>query len=134
MRERTAQECIKRILRDIEKRRNPHPMDFADRNFVRRYNAAMDRIVESANYLCEYYPNQMDLYMELVHHSDYEISATCTSILFQLKCATKEQKLAAITSAKRLACHPDADDIAKEFGWPMNIKRWEAEMAETSRN
>lgn len=129
MKERSALECISRILRDMEKRKN---VDYADKNSVRRYNNAFDRMIQNANYLFDHYPEQTDLFMELVNHSDYWIAGHCTSILPQLHNCTKEQKLAAIRSAKRLLTHPDADDIA-QMAWQVNIERWEAELSEDAK-
>lgn len=121
----SARECIDRILRDIDKRRI---VDYTDRNSVRQYNAAMDRIIKTANYLCDYFPDQMDLFIELVNHSDYIISATCTGILFGLRNSTKAHKLAALMSARRLLVHPEANELEREFYWPSNIAKWEAEL------
>lgn len=126
MKTRTAEECINRILRDIEKRRS---VNYADKNSVRRYNAAIDRIFENANYLCDNYPDEMDLFMQLVNHPDYSISATCTSTLHSLSNASPEQKKAAICSAKRLLAHPDANEVDR-FGWRVNIQRWEDELTD----
>lgn len=123
-----AQVYIDRILNDIEKRRY---VDFTDRNSIRRYNAAMDRIIKNANYFCEHFPDQMDMYLKLVDHPDYQISATFTAILFGLRGSTKTHKLAALASARKLLLHPDADEIAKMYYWPYNIAKWEAELAQS---
>ena len=125
---RSAEECINRILRDVAKRKKTNILEFDNRNVVRRYNAAMERIIENANYLCEHYPGQMDMYMELVNHPDYETAATCTTVLFRLKSGTREHKLAAIESARRLLNLAEEDSIAK-YAWSVNIDRWEREMA-----
>lgn len=128
MKVESAQKYIDRILNDIEKRRS---VDYADRNSVRRYNAAMDRIIKNANILCDHFPDQMDLFIELVNHPDYQISATCTSILFGLRSSTKLHKLEALASARRLLVHPDADEIARMLIWPTNIAQWEAKMGKS---
>lgn len=129
MKERSAQECIKRILRDIEKRRNVDPWNFADRNFVRRYNAAMNRIKENAYYLCEHYPEHMDLFIDLVNSPDFEIACHCAHLLYGMKNSTVEQKRLALSVVKRLVNHPDAPELTK-FGMCENIRVWEAELAE----
>ena len=54
--EKTAEECIRRILVDIEKRKN---VDYADKLSVRRYNAAYDRIYANAKYINDNYPAQL---------------------------------------------------------------------------
>ncbi len=129
LRERNAQECINRILRDIDKRRDVHPLDFADRNVVRRYNAAMDRIIENANYLFENYPDQTGLFLDLVNSSDYSIASHCAHLLYGMKNSTLEQKKLALSVVKKLVNHPDAPELSK-YGMSINISTWEAELAE----
>lgn len=125
MKQLSAEACIEYILRDIDKRRT---VDYADKNSVRRYNAAMDRIVSRANFICEHYPDKMELLVTLLDHPDYQIAATCTSVLFGLRSATKEHKLAAIKAARRLLLRPELSDMEK-FIWTTNIDRWETEIA-----
>ena len=124
MKQLSAEDCIARILKDIDKRRT---VDYADKNSVRRYNAAMDRIIERANYLCDNYPDKMELLIALLDHPDFQISETCTAILFGLHNATKEHKSAALHSARQLLLHPDMDGL-REMIWKVNIERWEARM------
>lgn len=125
MKQLSAEACIEYILRDIDKRRT---VDYADKNSVRRYNAAMDRIVSRANFICENYPDKMELLVTLLDHPDYQIAATCTSVLFGLRSATKEHKLTAIKAARRLLLRPELSDMEK-FIWTTNIDRWETEIA-----
>lgn len=120
MKQLSAEECITHILKDIDKRRT---VDYADKNSVRRYNAAMDRITETANYLCDNHPDKMGLFIELLDHPDYQIAATFTSILFGLHNATEEHKLAAVNSAKQLLLRPNLDAVRKHV-WTTNIERW----------
>lgn len=123
MKQLSAEECIKRILKDIEKRRT---VDYADKKSVCRYNAAMDRIIKRANYICNNCPDKMDLFTVFLNHPDYDIAATCTSVLFGLSNATKEHKFAALASAKRLLCR-DLNEI-EDFIWTVNIERWENQL------
>ena len=124
MKQLSAEACIAHILQDIDKRRT---VNYADKNSVRRYNAAMDRIVEKANYICDNYPDKMELLFALMYHPDYQIAATCTSILFRLHNAAKEHKLAAINSARQLLLRPELNAL-EEFAWTTNIERWEMEL------
>lgn len=126
MKQLSAEECITRILKDIDKRRT---VDYADKNSVRRYNTAMDRIIERANYICDNYPDKMDLFTAFLDHPDYDIAATCTSVLFGLNNATKEHKFAALTSARQLLCR-DLNEI-QDFAWTVNIERWEIQLQKT---
>jgi hypothetical protein len=125
MKQLSAEECIARIMKDIEKRKT---VDYADKNSVRRYNAGMDRIKERANYLCDNYPDKMDLFTALLDHPDYSVAATCTSILFSLRNATREHRLAALASAKKMF---DRElNAIHEFMWQVNIERWEKKLLE----
>ena len=123
MKKISAEECVERILIDIEKRK---VVDYADKNSVRRYNAGMRRIIEMANYLCDNYPDKMDLLTVLLDNPDYNIAATCTGVLFILHGATKEHKVAALASAKQLL-HREINPIDR-MGWMVNVERWEEEL------
>lgn len=132
MKQLSVEECLTHILKDIDKRR---AVDYADRNSVRRYNAAMDRIVKRANYFCDNYPDKMELFTSFLEHPDYDIAATFTSTLFGLHNATKDHKLAAIASAKQLmgregvvTTGPTQDSEMRKYIWSVNIERWEAKM------
>lgn len=127
MKQLSAEECLMRILRDIEKRKT---VDYIDKNSVRRYNAAYDRIIENANYLCDNYPEKMELFVALLDHPDYAVAGTCTSVLFGLRNATREHKIIAIASARRLLLRSDLDWHGKII-WPVNIERWEANVYRT---
>lgn len=116
----SAEECVARILKDIEKRKT---VDYADENSVRRYNAAMDRIIDRANYLCDNHPDKLDLLIALLDHPDNRIAATCTGVLFNLHNATYEHKLLALASAKQLL-YRDLNPLDR-MGWTINIGRWE---------
>lgn len=124
MKQISAEECVARILKDIEKRKT---VDYADKNSVRRYNAGMDRIIERANYLCDNYPDKMGLFTVLLDHPDYEIAATCTTVLFILHNATKEHRLAALASARQLL-HRELNGIDR-MAWTINVERWERKIA-----
>ena len=77
MKQISAEDCITQILKDIDKRKT---VNYADKNSVRRYNAAMDRIIVKANYLCDNYPDKMNLFISLLDHPDYDICSTCTAV------------------------------------------------------
>ena len=127
MKQRSPDECIARILRDIDKRRNISPMDYADRNAVRRYNAAMDRILENACYLWNHYPDQRDLFIDLVRSSDCFVASHCAHILYGIPDATVEHKRLALTIVKELIENPNLPELSR-VGMSMNIKRWEEEL------
>ena len=98
MAEKTAEECIRRILVDIDKRKT---VDYGDRLSVRRFNAAYNRISANAKYINDHYPGQLSLLTELFFHPDLDVVTCCASLVFQLNHATKEQKLLAIDVLKK---------------------------------
>lgn len=128
MKAKSAQDCIHRILTDIEKRRT---VNYADRNSVRRYNAAMDRIKDNAQILWDNYPDQRDMLINLIYSTDYYIASHCAHIVYGMKDSTREQKKLVLARVKELIHHPDAPELSK-YGMLINIERWEAELAEKS--
>ena len=125
---KSANACIAAILRDIEKRRSIDPADFSNRNLVRRYNAAMDRIRENAHFLWTHYPDQRELFVQLVRLSDCDISSHCAHILYGMPDATIEHKRIALATLRELVENPELPEPSR-FGISLNIKRWEAEMS-----
>lgn len=124
---RSAEECITRILRDIEKRKNTSIIDFDNRNVLRRYNAAMNRIIENANYLWENYPEQRDRLIDLMYSTDCYVASHCAHIVYGMKDSSVAQKKLALSVVKKLATHPDVPELSK-YGMMLNIKYWEAEL------
>ena len=124
MKQLSAEECLARILKDIEKRKT---VVYSDKNSVRRFNAAMDRIIERANYFCDNYPEKMEWFTTLLDDPDFEIASAFTGTLFILHNATRDHKLAALASAKRLLQRPEINPLEK-LGWTITIERWESEL------
>ncbi len=122
--EKTAEECIRRILVDIEKRKN---VDYADKLSVRRYNAAYDRIYANAKHINDNYPAQLSLLIELFFHPDFSVVTCCAPLIFRLTNATKEQKLLAIETIKMAIKDPRMDSISK-LGFSMSLKDWEKQV------
>ena len=124
MAEKTAEECIRRILVDIKKRKN---VDYADKLSVSRYNAAYDRIYANAKYINDNYPAQLSLLTELFNHPDLEVVTHCAPLVFRLDKATKEQKLFAIKTIKKAIDDPRMDSVSK-LGFSMNLRDWEKQV------
>lgn len=128
MKERSAEECIQRILRDIEKRRDmEQSMDYGDRNAVRRYNAAMERIYSNAHYLGEHYPDEIYLLVDLANSPDMKISICCAHILYRVTNATVEHKRIALSVLKKQVNNPEVPELTR-FGICANVEQWEAEL------
>ena len=128
MKKRSAQECINGIVQNIEKRRNMQPIDYSDRNAVRRYNAAMDRIIENVDYLSEHYPEDIDLLVNLANSPDCAIAVCCAHLLYNAKNSTNEHRHIALSVLKRLVNHPDVPELTR-YGISINIKQWETDLA-----
>ena len=122
--EKTAEECIRRILVDIEKRKN---VDYADKLSVRRYNAAYDRIYANAKYINDNYPAQLSMLIELFFHPDFSVVMCCAPLVLRLDKATKEQKLLAIETIKKGIEDPRMDSVSK-LGFSISIKDWEKQV------
>ena len=125
MKQLSAEECLARILKDIEKRKT---VDYADKNSVRRYNAAMDRIIERANYFYDNYPEKMNMFTELLDHPDFDIAETFTAVIYGLRNATKSHKLIALDSARQLLSREM--NALNRYIWSLVIKQWEAQLQE----
>ena len=122
--EKTAEECIRRILVDIEKRKN---VDYADKLSVRRYNAAYDRIYANAKYINDNYPAQLSMLIELFFHPDFSVVMCCAPLVLKMDKATKEQKLLAIETIKKGIEDPRMDSVSK-LGFSISIKDWEKQV------
>ncbi len=120
----TAEECIHRILVEIEKRKS---VDYADKRSVRRYNAAYDRIYANAKYINDNYPSQLTLLVELFLHPDLAVVTVCAPLVFRLDHATKEQKLLAIDTIKKAILDPRMDSVSR-LGFTMSLRDWEQQV------
>jgi hypothetical protein len=120
----TAEECIHRILVEIEKRKS---VDYADKRSVRRYNAAYDRIYANAKYINDNYPSQLTLLVELFSHPDLAVVTTCAPLVFRLDRAKKEQKLLAIDTIKKAIQDPRMDSVSR-LGFTMSLRDWEQQV------
>ncbi len=122
--EKTAEECIRRILGDIEKRKI---VDYADKLSVRRYNAAYDRMYANAKYINDNYPSQLTLLVELFSHLDFTVVTACAPLVLRLDRATKEQKLLAIDTIKKAIQDPRMDSVSRR-GFAMSLRNWEQQV------
>ena len=124
MAKKTAEECIRRILVDIEKRKN---VDYTDKLSVRRYNAAYDRINANAKYINDNYPAKLTLLIELFNHPDLSVVTHCAPLVFILDNTTKEQKLFAIKTLKNAIQDARMDSVSK-LGFSISLKNWEKQV------
>lgn len=87
---KTGDDYINRILKDIDRRR---AVDYGDKNSVRRYNAAMERIIRNAKYIDAHFPEELEKFVELCDHPDVFIVDHCTDIVFMLDNTTYAHKV-----------------------------------------
>jgi hypothetical protein len=87
MANKTADQCIEYILKNIDKRKD---VDYGSRLSVRRFNAAYDRILENARYIDRHYPNALGSLMELIYHQDIFVVEHCAPIILALDHESEE--------------------------------------------
>lgn len=80
---------LKRFMTDVEKRKN---IDYCDKNSIRRYNAAMDRIVKISKQISEIYPECIDEFSTLLDSDDISMQSTCAAAMIQFMDCTEEQQ------------------------------------------
>ena len=125
MARKTAEQCIENILKDIEFRKS---VDYADREAVRRYNAAYDRIFKNISYIDVHYPEKIALLVTLCHHADLDITTHCAPMILRLTNASVQQKQEAISIIEELVDGHKLNSAA-EFGFAISLKRWKAELS-----
>lgn len=122
--DKTVDLCIAHILRDIDKRRE---VDLADKNSVRRYNAAMDRIVRNMEYIDAYFPNHFCKLSDLLDHPDQKVVDNCMGIMFRLNNCPIETKRKIVGIAKQRLNDPSIHRSDKRIiSW--NIEKWQDEL------
>jgi hypothetical protein len=107
---KTPEKCIANILKDAEKRKT---VDYGDRNSVRRFNAAMDRIHANLNYIDENFPDQIGLVVELLDSPESGVSLVCAIKLLDFRSATPEHKQKALQTIRRIMDDPSTDKITR---------------------
>ena len=115
---KTPEKCIANILKDAEKRKT---VDYGDRNSVRRFNAAMDRIHANLDYIDENFPDQIGLVVELLDSPESGVSLVCAIKLLYFRNATPEHKQKALQTIRRIMDDPSEDKITRfalEYDFP----------------
>ena len=79
---------FKCFLTDVEKRKN---IDYCDKNSIRRYNAAMDRIIKVSRQISEMYPDHIDEFSSLLNSDDIKLQLTCACMMVQFMNCTEKQ-------------------------------------------
>jgi len=121
MTNKTPQKCIDQILKDIEKRKT---VDYSDRQSVRRYNAAMLRIIKNAEYIEKKHPDCVLVFTDLIYHSDPAVAHCCASLTIDRLNCSKEIKIEALNVIKALAAAGKIDEL-KMIILRRRIKEWE---------
>jgi hypothetical protein len=122
--DKTVDSCIAHILRDIDKRRE---VDLANKNSVRRFNAAMDRIVKNMEYIDAHFSDQFCKLTDLLDHPDQKVVDNCMGIMFRLNNCPVEIKRKIIEIAKQRLNDSSIHGSDKRIiSW--NIRKWEDEL------
>ena len=96
---KTFEQYIAHILKDIEKRKT---FDYGDRNSVRRYNAAADRIAKDVTAIEEQYPDRINDFFQLIYHPDTEVAHELAWYVYDRKSFSVKQKQEAIRVIQHL--------------------------------
>lgn len=121
MANKTYDQCINRILRDVEKRKS---VDYSDRASVRRYNTAMDRIVEHVQYIIDNHAERISDFIHMMYHPDAYVSLMIACEVINRVPCSMEQKWEAIEKVRELANDTQLSGITR-VSLPFSIKRWE---------
>lgn len=115
------EKCVGDILKDIELRKN---VDYGDRASVRRYNAAMNRIVKNAKWIDQNCPERFDELTKLLIHPDVTVVRHMAPIIFGLSGSTISHKRMVIQVSYHLLNNPYIDPASKMM-IKANIEKWE---------
>lgn len=121
MKNKTPQQCIDQILKDIDKRKT---VDYSDRQSLRRYNAAMVRIIKNAEYIEKNHPDCVLVFTNLIYHSDPSVAHCCASLTIDRLNCSKEIKIEALNVIKALCAAGKIDEL-KMITLRRRIKEWE---------
>lgn len=125
---KTVEQYIQAILRDIEKRKT---VDLGDKNSVRRYNAAMDRIYKNVKIVLDDFPSGFEKLTAFLDCPDTDVPRHLAPMLFIRDECPVELKRKIVALAKTWLDDPQIDSISK-FHISYNIKQWEQELADNS--
>lgn len=121
---RSLEYCLNGFFREVEKRRY---VNTADRNAVRRYNAAYDRAIKHVRYIDEHYPESINVLIELLDHPDIQVVQHIAPMLLTLNNTTMEHKEMALQAIKRIIAAPETDPLDR-FGFQCALPQWEKEL------
>lgn len=121
---RSVEYCVEGIFREINKRKE---VDYADKNSVRRYNAAYDRFANHLNYLVEHYPESIHVLVDMLDHHDLRVVSHVAPRIIKLKNATKNQKIRALQGVRKIIASPEVDPLDR-MGFSWNLEEWEKEV------
>lgn len=94
---KTYDQYVQHILKDIELRKS---VDYGDKNSVRRYNAAADRIQRDVDTIEQLFPEKIDDFFQMIYHPDVHIATTIAWKVFGGKIFSNDQKLTALEQIK----------------------------------
>ena len=121
---KSLNDCIASILIDIEKRKT---VDYTDKKSIRRYNAAMDRIVSNIKYIENNCPSCIESIIDFLNNPDQAVSGTFASLIFNMKNATLEHKMKCLSTAKSIINNSQTSSLNR-VGWQYRARQMEDEI------
>lgn len=129
MARKSVKQCIDIVLACIEERKC---VDYANPLSVRRFNAAYDRCANNMLYIDKHYPNEIDVVMELLNHSDYDVVLHCAPIILRFKNCSALYKWKAIDRIKEVLRTHDISK-ADRLGWELSLRNWEQNLRKSEK-
>ena len=108
MAEKTFEKCLQNILTDIKKRA---AVNYGDKNSVRRYNAAYERLSSNFSQVDQMYPQRIRELMDYLDHEDFHVSKTFALFIVKMQNAKYEQKKAALDTLQQLLSDPHIPNL-----------------------
>lgn len=96
---KTYEQYVAHILKNIESRKT---VDLGDKNSVRRYNAAADRIAKDVTAIEEQYPDKINDFFQLIYHPDSAVAHALAWYVYDRKSFSVKQKQEAIRVIQNL--------------------------------
>ena len=86
---KTFEKYIEHILKNIESRK---AIDYGDKNSVRRYNAAADRIAKDVTAIEEQHLDKINAFFQLIYHPDPAVAHAIAWYVYDRKSFSVQQK------------------------------------------
>jgi len=117
---KTFEQCIEHILMDIERRKT---VDYGDKNSVRRYNAAYDRMAKNVDRIESMCPECREAFFQYIYHDDPAVSETFACFVFYRNSFSIDQKKDAVRRIEQLLLDGAITGLST-VGYEFLLPRW----------